>query len=262
MNVMSEISIIIPVYNRAWCVARAVESAARFVGHSTTAEIVLVDDGSVDSSLELMRESANKCKDLANISFRICRHERNRGVCAAKNTGARAATGKWLVFFDSDDELMPDGIVRLQKSLSHTSGEVIHFFTAIGEQSPFDPDAPDQVERRDFRKYLLSGSGGEALPVVNRELFLRFPYDEDIRGYESLAYMRLVKHCGSSAIHSLGLRRYHTSHTDRLSTKTNTRKRRWDLFIGHFRALREHYLHAPLGWSFKQAARSIYAIVK
>jgi glycosyltransferase involved in cell wall biosynthesis len=250
------------VYNRAWCVARAIDSAVHFVGDSLKAEIVLVDDGSTDLSREAIAKSVAKHENLSNITFKVNLHEKNRGVCAAKNTGARTATGTWLIFFDSDDELMPSGLSRLQSCLSRDEEEKIHFFTAIGEHSNFVFDEEDRVEKRDFRDYLLFGAGGEALPVIMRSVFLRFPYDEDIRGYESLAYMRLVKHCGPLVIHSLGLRRYYTSNSDRISTKINMRKRRADLISGHMRALREHYFQAPFAWSIKQVARSFYTCIR
>lgn len=262
MPINSEFSIIIPAYNRAWCVGRALSSAVQFIGPSINAEIVLVDDGSVDSTLDEIHKSVASYSDSANISFRICCHEKNRGVCAAKNTGARAAVGVWLVFFDSDDELMPGGLARLQSCLSHSGGEMIHFFTAIKESAEFDFESIDRVQKRGFREYLVAGLGGEALPVIQREIFLRFPYDEDVRGYESLAYMRLVKSCGSLVLHSLGLRRYYTSNADRLSTKANMRKRRTDLMTGHLRAFREHYRQAPVLWSVKQALRTFYAVIR
>jgi glycosyltransferase involved in cell wall biosynthesis len=262
MKIASEISIIIPVYNRDWCVSRAVESAVNFIGEDGNSEIILVDDGSADSSMEIIKKSAAQYGRLPNISFKVCSHEKNLGVCAAKNTGARAANGQWLVFFDSDDELMPGGLSRLRLCLSQMSGEFVHFFTAISEQSNFNPDLPDIIEKRDFRSYLEKGIGGEALPVIKRDAFLLFPYDEDIRGYESLSYMRLAKHYGSVVVHSLGLRRYHTSNADRLSTKTNMRKRRFDLASGHMRALREHYRHAPVNWSIQQIMRTFYSFTR
>ena len=261
MKNSNKVSIIIPVFNRAWCVARAVESAVCFVGNVADAEIVLIDDGSTDSSLEIIHKTVIKHCHSSNISFHVCTHDKNKGVCATKNTGARAATGTWLVFFDSDDELMPSGLSRLESCLAKEAG-VLHFFTAIDEQTSFKADDFDSVEKRNFERYLINGIGGEALPVIKRDVFIKFQYDEDIRGYESLAYMRIVKNFGFLTLHSLGLRRYYTSNTDRLSTKLNMRKRRNDLVVGHLRALREHYKEAPLIWSAKQVARSIYTLVR
>jgi glycosyltransferase involved in cell wall biosynthesis len=262
MKIAPEISIVIPVYNREWCIARAIESAVHFVGDRVFAEIVLVDDGSIDLSSKIIEENILFYRSsFPNFFFLFHTHEKNRGVCTAKNTGARAARGSWLLFFDSDDELMPNGYSLLQGCLQQSPGDV-HFFRAISESSSFVPDELDRTEKKDLSCYLLSGLGGECLPVIKRESFLRYPYDEDIRGYESLSYMRLVKGCGYLTIHSLGLRRYHTSHSERLSTNKNIRKRRNDLFKGHLRALGEHYKDAPLIWSAKQIVRAIYALIR
>ena len=47
------------------------------------------------------------------IRFKILRHERNRGLSAARNTGIRAATGEYLFFLDGDDEITPSCIEEL-----------------------------------------------------------------------------------------------------------------------------------------------------
>jgi glycosyltransferase involved in cell wall biosynthesis len=256
------ISIVIPVYNRAWCVRRAIDSAAQFIGEEPGCEIVLVDDGSNDDSFNEIASAIDAHSSNEAIDFKVSRHPRNQGVCAAKNSGSRAASGKWIVFFDSDDELAPGGCAHLKRSLACDSATAIHFFTAVGEDVAFDMTCGDTVNRIGFSEYLKAGSGGEALPVVRREVFLKYPYDEDIRGYESLAYMRIIKDHGALTLHSLGLRRYYTSHEERLSSKANTRERSRDLFVGHLRALREHFIEAPAVWSLKQFLKAGWVLVR
>jgi glycosyltransferase involved in cell wall biosynthesis len=89
-------SVIIPVYNRAAVIARAVESV---LAQSRPAdEIIVVDDGSVDETASFLNQYLPQIK--------IIRQE-NGGVSAARNTGIRAATGEWIALLDSDDEWLP-----------------------------------------------------------------------------------------------------------------------------------------------------------
>jgi hypothetical protein len=116
----------------------------------------------------------------------------------------------------------------------------LHFFACVGEKGSLRPDAADVVERRDFNHFLLAGTGGEALPIVKNEIFRKYLYDEDIRGYESLCYLRLVRDHTHALLHSLVVRRYYTEHDDRLSSRAGM-KRRWnDLAKGHLRVISQH----------------------
>jgi len=93
-----EISVIIPIYN----VASYIEVClASLVTQSyTDFELVLVDDCSSDDSISLAR---SVLFEYPNVTFQLIAHVKNRGLSAARNTGIKAAKGKYLVFVDSDD---------------------------------------------------------------------------------------------------------------------------------------------------------------
>lgn len=90
-------SVIIPVYNSAETLSRAIESVVEqnWPAH----EIIVVDDGSTDSSLQVANGFASKVRVI---------HQSNAGVSAARNRGAESATGDWLAFLDADDWYYPD----------------------------------------------------------------------------------------------------------------------------------------------------------
>ena len=67
-------------------------------------QLVLVDDGSSDNSLKIMQQFA------AQYEFVKLIHQENQGVSAARNTGIKAATGEWVYFLDSDDEMVPGSL--------------------------------------------------------------------------------------------------------------------------------------------------------
>ena len=91
---MPLVSVVIPTYNRAERLKRALESV--FNQTFTDFEIIVVDDGSQDNTEEVI-------KNMQNPRIRFIKHPRNLGVSAARNTGIKAATGKFIAFLDSDD---------------------------------------------------------------------------------------------------------------------------------------------------------------
>ena len=93
---MSRISVVIPCYNRADIVSRAIQSAKA----QTVApyEIIVVDDGSKDGSAEVAKRFGG------NV---IVIEQENKGAAAARNRGIQYALGEWIAFLDSDDEWHP-----------------------------------------------------------------------------------------------------------------------------------------------------------
>lgn len=105
---MVSISIIIPIYNVEPYVQRCLKSViAQDLGQAEI-ECLIVDDCGQDRSMEIV------CQIIAGYSgpirFEILRHESNRGLSAARNTGLRQAKGDYVMFIDSDDYLLPDNI--------------------------------------------------------------------------------------------------------------------------------------------------------
>jgi glycosyltransferase involved in cell wall biosynthesis len=99
---MSLISVIVPVYNSELYVQKAIDSVLE---QPDDIEIVIVDDGSIDTTLSICMEMAN---DNANI--RIVQHpdKKNHGRSASRNLGIKNAKGKYIAFLDADDYYLPN----------------------------------------------------------------------------------------------------------------------------------------------------------
>ena len=96
------ISVVIPAYNRAEMVARAVRSALD-QHPRPPAEVIVVDDCSTDDTGAAARAAGAT----------VIRHDVHRGGAAARNTAIRAAAHDWIAFLDSDDELLPHHLAAL-----------------------------------------------------------------------------------------------------------------------------------------------------
>lgn len=94
------ISIIVPVYNAQAYVTRCIRSLLHQT--YTNIEVILVDDGSTDESYSICQQIAQE--DSRLITF----HQENQGVSAARNQGIKLASGKFIMFIDSDDYVTPD----------------------------------------------------------------------------------------------------------------------------------------------------------
>ena len=90
-------SVIIPAYNAEAFIARAIDSvlAQTWPAH----EILVIDDGSGDGTADIVAKYGDRVR---------CLRQDNAGVSAARNAGARAASGDWLAFLDADDWYYPD----------------------------------------------------------------------------------------------------------------------------------------------------------
>lgn len=87
------VSVVIPAFNRAAMIGRAVRSALEQQPHPP-AEVIVVDDCSTDATARAAEQAG----------ARVLRHDANRGPAAARNTGIAAATQPWIGLLDSDDE--------------------------------------------------------------------------------------------------------------------------------------------------------------
>jgi glycosyltransferase involved in cell wall biosynthesis len=102
------ISVIIPTFNRAHLIDRAVRSilAQQF----TEWQLVVVDDGSKDNTAEVMRAFLNDSR------IKYIKKE-NTGAAHTRNVGVEGASNEWITFLDSDDEATPDWLAKFAEKL-------------------------------------------------------------------------------------------------------------------------------------------------
>lgn len=105
---MVSISIIIPIYNVEAYIRRCLESVMTQEFTDAVIECILIDDCTPDRSMAVVEELVNNYD--GPISFVLLKHEENRGLSAARNTGILHAKGDYVFFMDSDDYIMPHSL--------------------------------------------------------------------------------------------------------------------------------------------------------
>lgn len=114
MNPLSTtVSVVIPAYNVEQHIGRAIDSV---LGQSRRAdELIVVDDGSSDQTAQVVKGYGSGVRYI---------HQDNGGASAARNTGVRAAHGKWIAFLDADDEWL-ESYLEKQLALLENNPELV-----------------------------------------------------------------------------------------------------------------------------------------
>jgi glycosyltransferase involved in cell wall biosynthesis len=105
------VSVIIPTYNRAHVLERAINSV--FKQTFRDFELIIIDDGSDDETPKLLEKICAQNKNC--VSYTI----ENSGVSKARNIGVEKSSGEWVAFLDSDDEWLPHKLERQMSFISH-----------------------------------------------------------------------------------------------------------------------------------------------
>lgn len=125
---MSEISVIMPVYNVEKYLKQCLDSICNQTFRDI--EIICVDDGSTDSSPDILKQYAEKDSRIKVIT------QENRGLGGARNTGFKYATGNYVYFIDSDDYLDLNALEKLHdNAVSNQSDIVLFKFKTVDDDS-------------------------------------------------------------------------------------------------------------------------------
>jgi len=124
------LSILVPVYNEAGTIRRVLDSLGR-VPFPTRTEIVVVDDGSTDGTIQLLRELPS------SSNIRTFFHERNQGKGRTIRTALEHARGRVVVVQDADEELDPNDLRPLYDIVSRSPGVVCYGSRFAGDVRSF-----------------------------------------------------------------------------------------------------------------------------
>ncbi len=181
------ISVVVPVYNRASLITRALDSV-----HDQTyrpIELIVVDDGSTDATRAVVERwrAAHEAADFSTVTI----SEVNSGAAAARNIGIRVATGEWIAFLDSDDWWEPEKMIICHHAIGAEPHYGFWYSSArwIDERTGAVMRTTDGGFSGNHRASLKTRNTIAAFPsvMVRREVLLaaggldeRFPTWEDI----------------------------------------------------------------------------------
>lgn len=167
-------SIVTPAWNRARDIGRCVESVLNQT--FTDFEHIIVDDASTDNTAEIVA-------GYTDTRVRILKHDLNKGVCAARNTGTKNARAGWIVSLDSDWTLDPDALQKLYEITQTVDDDVgviggmIRTDTGQIWPGAIPPDEP--MGYIDFLKWIEACSLGGATdfqPCRRKDVFNSCPW--------------------------------------------------------------------------------------
>ena len=178
-----KITVILPVYNRANLVSRAIESVLNQSFH--TFELIVVDDGSTDNIDEVM-------KTFSDARIIYCKLEQNGGVSKARNHGLVVGSGEAICFLDSDDALQPHYLQKMQDVMQETGAVVVACSARHTDCKSYPTET--QLATYDYAEdkyaYLL---GGNIFPLpcllFNSKIKNKLYFDPSYTAYEDYAML-------------------------------------------------------------------------
>jgi glycosyltransferase involved in cell wall biosynthesis len=206
------ISVVIPVYNREGFIARAIDSVLSQT--LKPLEIIVVDDGSSDGTVDILAAYHDKIK--------VIRQE-NAGVSAARNSGIKAAKGEWICLLDSDDVWYHDKL-KLQRDyhdkhpaclISHTGEKWIRNNKEIKQKAHHDkPQGWCFEENLPFCKIAPS------TVMIHREVFEKVGFfDEGLEVCEDYdLWLRILREYEVGFVDAVLTTKY-AGHANQLSVK-------------------------------------------
>lgn len=170
------ISIVVPIYN----VERYLDECLISIRQQTYSnlQIILVEDSSTDSSVLVIDSH------LMDVRVHLIRHEKNRGLSAARNTGIEAAIGDYVMFVDSDDVIDPRLVESCLNCIGQTGADlVVYGFKTFNDEDSFRVQLPAEsassIESRPLGNDYFELPHFAWLKFVHRDLLqsrdMRFP---------------------------------------------------------------------------------------
>ena len=172
------VTVIIPTYKRATLLRHALESVRRQTYRNI--DILVVDDASHD-------DTSSVVKAIPDTRIRYIRHETNKGVSAARNTGIREARGEYIAFIDDDDEWREN---KLEKQMQALKTYDVVACAAIADGFPLRVHRRPDITHDDLRKGGFAPSGLVGKTHVLRDVM----FDENLRqGEDWDVFIRIVQ---------------------------------------------------------------------
>lgn len=211
------ISIIIPVYNKQKYLQRCLTSVLNQTYQNL--EIIIVNDGSTDNSLKICKEYLKRDKRIKLISYR-----KNRGVSFARNQGLKVATGDYIGFVDSDDEIAYNMYEMQLNDIEKYRADFIQCGAIINKKTE---TLENRIEYYEGNQYIMQTflNNWIITPYVwdklfKKDLIKKIRFDENFTKNEDLFFIfEVVKNANKFLTNNLPLYNYTYAKKDSLTKK-------------------------------------------
>ncbi|WP_456086092.1 glycosyltransferase family 2 protein [Ligilactobacillus animalis] len=197
---MVDISFVVPMYNADAYLSRTLDSIVKMVGNETSvSEVILIDDGSVDMTLEVAQKYVDKYPFFKLIS------SIHQGVSATRNLGIDEATGKYVTFIDCDD-IFENNFVKSFRTLSESMADIIVVDVEKADTMILKSNLDDKEKISLFKLINRDrGNNGICSKIFNRNFLLAqdLKFDTDVTvGEDALFNYQAIDSADSVAISS------------------------------------------------------------
>jgi glycosyltransferase involved in cell wall biosynthesis len=181
-------SIIIPTYNRAHLISKAIDSVIAQTFENW--ELIIVDDGSTDNTKEVISKFSSSDKRIKYF------YQENQERSVARNNGIEKATGKYICFLDSDDYYMKTRLQRLHEFIINEPTERSFYYTAITYD--YDGRLEERLERKRTNEnvfdFIVQAIIGTPQVIIKKELLKLETFNPKWRiGEDMELWLRLCK---------------------------------------------------------------------
>ena len=233
------ISAIVPVYNVEKYLERCVNSI--LIQTYENFEIILVDDGSEDQSVEICDKFAQEDNRIEVI------HRENGGLSSARNAGMKIAEGKYIVFIDSDDDIEANMFELMIQAAEENKADFVmtDYIRILKNNRKFLETSNIQgglYEKKDMIQYiypaLIMGENIDYGPILavwhciyNRTFLIKnnITFAEDVRWSEDNLFSAMVGYCANRFVYLKGKGLYHYYQNPGTIT-TSYREGAWDVY--------------------------------
>lgn len=190
-----KVNVIIPTYNRAHLIGRAIQSVLNQTYQGF--ELIVVDDGSTDNTDEIIKEFQQKDNRIIYL-----KHEKNKGGSAARNTGIKASKGEYIAFLDSDDEWLSEKLRKQLTFIENSHYGFIYCNMIINDKTRNSKsNITKKFEDNIFLDLLKAGNGiCTSSLLIKRHLLEKIKgFDEDLpsfQDYDLLLRLAQNEKCG------------------------------------------------------------------
>ena len=177
-----KISVVIPLFNKEKAISETIASV--LAQSYSDFDIVVVDDGSTDKSVEIV-------ENISDTRLTLIKKE-NGGPSSARNMGVACATGEWIYFLDGDDIMEPDCLKKfglMVKKYPKNRVFVSNFYQRKGKKKKLQSIfVKNGIVRNNFRSWFFDTIRPcQGAVLYKKEILVQFPFPENLRRWEDAA---------------------------------------------------------------------------